>query len=100
MSNVNIELEKIISKKVLDIVSKYIKNKNYQEMENAPLIGDEGLLDSMKLVSLCLELEDLAQEYEFDFDWTSDAAMSRSMSMFRSVKSLTATFLEQMRNSK
>jgi hypothetical protein len=100
MSNVNIELEKNISKNILVIVSKYILDKNHQEMENAPLIGNEGLFDSMKLVSLCLELEDLAQEYEFDFDWTSDAAMSRSMSMFRTVKSLTAAFLEQMRNSK
>ena len=48
------------------------------------LIGEEPLLDSMKLVEVCLFLEDVADDNGFEFDWTSEAAMSKSRSMFRS----------------
>lgn len=60
------------------------------------LFGAEGVLDSMRLVELCLQLEDLATAHGFTFDWTSDTAMSRSRSMFRTVGSLTAEFVAQM----
>ena len=60
-----------------------------------PLIGDTSMLDSMQLVEVCLALEDLAEEYGFEFDWTSDATMSKSRSMFRSVTSLAEEFLNQ-----
>jgi acyl carrier protein len=59
------------------------------------LIGDESLLDSMKLVELCLSLEDMAVDLGFEFDWTSDAAMSKSRSMFRNAGSLADEFLSQ-----
>ena len=62
---------------------------------NMQLIGGESLFDSMKLVELCLALEDIADENGFEFDWTSDAAMSRSRSMFRTVASLTEEFSTQ-----
>lgn len=63
--------------------------------EESPLIGAGGLLDSMQLVELCVSLEDRAQELGFEFDWTSDAAMSRSRSMFRTAGSLARSFAEQ-----
>jgi acyl carrier protein len=63
--------------------------------DNMQLIGGESLFDSMKLVELCLALEDIADENGFEFDWTSDAAMSRSRSMFRTVASLTEEFSTQ-----
>ena len=62
--------------------------------EEMQLIGGESLLDSMKLVEVCLALEDLADEHGFEFDWTSEAAMSKSRSMFRSV----ATLAEELAN--
>tara|TARA_B110000238_G_scaffold71322_1_gene78242 strand:+ start:348 stop:506 length:159 start_codon:yes stop_codon:yes gene_type:complete len=49
----------------------------------------------MKLVEVCLALEDLADEHGFEFDWTSDAAMSKSRSMFRSVSALSEEFASQ-----
>lgn len=61
-----------------------------------PLIGDASVLDSMKLVELCLELEDKASEMDFEFDWRSDAAMSRSRSMFRTAGALADEFRQQM----
>jgi len=50
----------------------------------------------MKLVELCLELEDKAADIGFEFDWTSDSAMSRSRSMFRTAGSLAEEFVNQM----
>lgn len=64
--------------------------------DDMPLIGDGGVLDSMKLVELCLALEDKASELGFEFDWTSDAAMSKSRSMFRTAGSLADEFASQM----
>ena len=63
--------------------------------EDMQLIGGESLLDSMKLVEVCLVLEDLADEHGFEFVWTSEAAMSKSRSMFRSVAALTEEFANQ-----
>lgn len=50
----------------------------------------------MKLVELCLALEDKAPDLGFEFDWTSDAAMSNSRSMFRTAGSLATEFINQM----
>ena len=63
--------------------------------EDMQLIGGESLLDSMKLVEVCLALEDLADEHGFEFDWTSEAAMSKSRGMFRSVTALAEEFASQ-----
>jgi acyl carrier protein len=63
--------------------------------EDTALIGDGSFLDSMKLVELCLLLEDEAAKQGFQFDWTSDSAMSRSRSMFRTAGSLADAFLAQ-----
>ena len=59
------------------------------------LIGSESALDSMDLVELCLALEEKASDCGFEFDWTSETAMSRSRSMFRSVKSLSEEYIRQ-----
>lgn len=63
--------------------------------ENMPLIGGESALDSMKLVELCLALEDKALDSGFEFDWTSETAMSKSRSMFRSIKTLAEEYVNQ-----
>ena len=68
------------------------KTEISEEME---LIGGDPLLDSMKLVEVCLAHEDLADEHGFEFDWTSEAAMSKSRSMFRSVAALAEEFANQ-----
>jgi acyl carrier protein len=66
--------------------------------EETTLIGDKSLLDSMNLVELCLSLEDKASEAGFEFDWTSENAMSKSKGMFRTVKSLAAEFNKQAKS--
>lgn len=67
--------------------------------DDTPLLGDGSVLDSMKLVTLCIALEDIAVDHDFDFDWTSDAAMSRSRSMFRTAGSLVEEFLKQQKDA-
>ena len=64
------------------------------------LIGSDAILDSMKLVELSLSLEDKASEIGFDFDWTSENAMSRSKSFFRTVETLSIEFSNQLNKKK
>ena len=87
----NIELAKEI---VISAINAVLEGKA-EITEDMQLIGGESLLDSMKLVEVCLALEDLADEHEFEFDWTSEAAMSKSRSMFRSVGALAKEFANQ-----
>lgn len=65
--------------------------------DDTPLIGNGSTLDSMKLVELCLSLEDIANEIGFEFDWTSETAMSVSRGMFRTAGSVLAEFESQHR---
>jgi hypothetical protein len=62
---------------------------------DTPLIGAVSSLDSMKLVEVCLSLEDLALDHDFDFDWTSEVAMSKSRSIFRTAGTLVGEFMRQ-----
>ena len=53
----------------------------------------------MKLVELCLSLEDIAEDLGFEFDWTSEKAMSNSRSMFKDAGSLAKEFLRQWKEN-
>jgi len=81
---------------VFQIILDGIEDKTIQVTDDTPLIGDGSVLDSMKLVELCLTLEDFAEEKGFEFDWISAQAMSRSRSMFRTAGSLASEFTNQM----
>ncbi|MBW3096483.1 hypothetical protein [Pseudohoeflea coraliihabitans] len=63
--------------------------------QDTPLIGGQAQIDSIKLVEVCLALEDRAEQLGFEFDWTSEATLSRSRSMFRSVGALAEVFAKQ-----
>ena len=91
---------KNIKTEVFNAINALLNEKSLVVVDETPLIGGQSLLDSMKLVELCLALEDKAAELGFDFDWTSDAAMSKSRSMFRTAGSLAAEFINQMETKK
>jgi hypothetical protein len=80
---------------VLEAVRSLIEDKSLPLDDATPLVGDQSVLDSMRLVELCLLLEDAARDSGFEFDWTSDTAMSRSRSMFRSIGALASEFTSQ-----
>ncbi|MFN5059370.1 MAG: acyl carrier protein [Chloroflexota bacterium] len=85
---------------IYSIISQLLEDKSLVVTDDMPLIGSQSVLDSMNLVELCLALEDKATEMGFEFDWTSDAAMSRSRSMFRTAGSLASEFISQMEAQK
>jgi acyl carrier protein len=87
----NIEQAKEIVRKI--ILETLEEKKDIADDDQ--LIGGAALLDSMKLVEVCLALEDVSNEHGFEFDWTSDATMSKSRSMFRTVRSLAEEFSKQ-----
>lgn len=70
------------------------------KLEGADQLGSEQVLglkllevaDSVILVEICLALEDVALEHGFQFDWTSESAMSRSSGFFRSGQALFEEF--------
>ncbi len=80
---------------VFAAISKLAQEAGTAITDATPLIGDGSVLDSMRLVELCLSLEDLAGEHGFEFDWTSEAAMSRSRSIFRTAGALADEFVRQ-----
>ena len=68
--------------------------------EDSPLVGGNSNIDSMGLVQLCIALEEKAIDLGFEFDWTSEKAMSSMNSVFRSPKSLLKEFKRQQANHK
>ena len=74
--------------------------KDLKITNDMSLIGSNSLLDSMKLVELCITLEDKASEIGFEFDWTSETTMSKSRSMLRSINSLAEEFVNQFKTQK
>lgn len=82
---------------VISVITGTLENKT-KVTNDMQLIGGDSLLDSMKLVEVCIKLEDLADKHGFEFDWTSEAAMSKSRSMFRSVATLAEEFARQSKS--
>lgn len=89
-----------LKQQIFNVIASLLEDKDTQVLDDTPLIGDGSLLDSMKLVELCLTLEDMAGDLDFEFDWTSDATMSKSRSMFRTAGALATEFLAQMESKK
>ena len=83
----------------LEIIEQIIKqiedSTDIKISSESPLIGGDSPIDSMKLVEVCLFLEDESNNLGFAFDWTSANAMSNSRSMFKNVKSLAQEFVRQ-----
>ena len=85
-----------LREKIFSAITSLFDDKEVKASDDTQLIGDGTLLNSMKLIELCLLLEDMASDLAFEFDWTSDTAMSKSRSMFRTAGSLAAEFIAQM----
>lgn len=84
-----------LTPKVFEIIASLAEVPGTPIDVETSLIGENRVLDSIKLVELCVELEDLASEHGFIFDWTSETAMSRSRSMFRTAGALAEELANQ-----
>jgi acyl carrier protein len=62
---------------------------------DSELIGGSSSIDSMNLVQICLALEEKSSEEGFEFDWTSEKAMSSINSIFKSPQTLTNEYNRQ-----
>ena len=81
-------------KEIIKEIYEIVENKDLDISSDTALIGDDSPLDSMNIVSLCVRLEEIADEMGFEFDWSGET-MSRSKSMFLSVSKLSEEFLRQ-----
>lgn len=93
--------KEILIKEIIDFIKEKLEESGAEISQineiniNTPLIGENGVIDSMGIVELCLMLEDKALNENFEFDWASDSAMSNSRSMFKSVGSIAENFIDQ-----
>ena len=90
---------KIIEKRVFKEIQNVSQDKKSIINKTTPLIGDEGTIDSVDLVDMCLSLEDFAVELGFEFDWTSEKAMSATNSIFKDAGSLSKEFIRQWKEN-
>ena len=84
---------------IIEEIKILLEDDDVELTPDTPLIGGDTALDSMHLVSLCLRLEEISEEQGFEFDWTSETAMSQSRSLFRTIKSLSDEFKRQKSQS-
>jgi len=84
-----------LKKEVFLIITELLEGRIIEIEDSISLIGAGGIFDSMKLLELCFQLEDKATELDFEFDWTSDTAMSKSQSLFKTAGSLADEFIRQ-----
>jgi hypothetical protein len=80
--------------KALEVISERIDLAAQVSLETG-LLGGPTPVDSVSLVEVCVGLEELGEQNGFEFDWTSEAAMSQSKSMFLTVGSLVDEFCRQ-----
>ncbi len=83
--------------KLIQIILEVIGN-DLNLNNTSPLLGGD-LIDSMSLVQICIKLEEEAELENFEFDWTSEKAMSNINSMFRTIQTLTDEYNFQKINN-
>ncbi|HUQ47279.1 MAG TPA: hypothetical protein VM053_03425 [Gemmatimonadaceae bacterium] len=85
-----------VEKFIVDEVSMLIGDASSQISTATPLIGANRAVDSADLVVLLLAVEDYARDnLGFQWDWTSDSAMSEARSVLRSIGSLAEHLVNQ-----
>jgi len=85
-----------IEKFICDEVSMLIGDTGAQVTNATPLIGANRAVDSADLVVLLLAIEDYARDnLGFQWDWTSDSAMSEARSVLRNIGSLSEHLMNQ-----
>lgn len=85
-----------VEKFIIDEVQMLIGDTSSPVTTETPLIGANRAVDSADLVVLLLAVEDYAREnLGFQWDWTSDSAMSEARSVLRNVGSLAEHLVNQ-----
>ena len=94
---------KEVEERVFKEIQNVSEDKKSIITKKTPLIGgeseSESIIDSVDLVDMCLSLEDFAVELGFEFDWTSEKAMSATNSIFKDAGSLSKEFIRQWKEN-
>ena len=86
--------------KILKEISETNDNSIKIMHEDSFILNSDNNIDSVTLVQLCIALEEKSNSFGFDFDWTSEKAMSSMNSIFRTPKSISDEFNNQLLNQK
>ncbi|MEN8121825.1 MAG: hypothetical protein ABFS35_15850 [Bacteroidota bacterium] len=79
---------------VINAVKEYIDDESVQINESAILLGNDAVVDSIGLVNLIVDIESALAEKDIEITLTSEDAMSRRKSPFRSVETLSDYIIE------
>ena len=90
----------ITEEEIIEIIKNVSEINDIELNVDTQLIGGNSLIDSMGLIQLCMELEEISAKKGFQFDWTSEKALSTTNSFFRTVKTLAEEFNNQLETSK
>ena len=83
------------TKELIEIIKQIIQ-EDIIIKNNTCLIGGDSCIDSMNLVQICIALEDRSKKDNFEFDWTSEKAMSTLNSIFKTPETLTKEYNRQL----
>ncbi len=79
---------------VIDAVKEYIDDDSTTINKETILLGNNAVVDSIGLVNLIVDIEGALSEKDLEITLTSEDAMSRRKSPFRSVETLSDYIVE------
>lgn len=90
-----------IKQTILETIENYLKIEkqlsNFSYNENYKLFGGDGVLDSMDLVQLIVQIEsDLFEKYSIEISIANERAMSKRNSPFSKIKYLLEFIIEEI----
>jgi len=87
-----------IEKLIIDVLNDYFDTQEMNEMatKDSALFGKDSVLDSMGLVNIIIDIESRFLDKDIEISLTSEAAMSRRRSPFRTVETLADFIMEQI----
>lgn len=89
--------EKIIAT-IIEVLNDYFETQEIDEKatKETALFGKDSILDSMGLVNVIIDIESRFLDEDIEISLTSESAMSRRNSPFRTVETLADFILEQV----
>ena len=79
---------------LIEIINSLIDESEKLSLDdNSILLGD--VIDSLLIIQICVALEEKSAVDGFNFDWTSEKAMSSINSVFRTPLTLTEEYNRQ-----
>ena len=87
-----------VNKIVIEVLNEYLETQemDYQIGSDTVIYGEKGILDSMGIVNLIVDLEARFSERGVELNLTSEKALSLRYSPFRSVSSITEFIRSQI----